>query len=160
MLKKILHTCVIALAFSNLGHAEPGPVFLLVSPEEVAHSQAHMTDEPSAEQPRKRSLPAEKAPRITLLSPDIGSGVATAPMKIRVQFSSSNDAEIVPDTFRAYYGSFRIDITDRLRKHYAINKQEMSAENVNIPSGKHRLRLAISDTQGRRGESDFNFSIP
>ncbi|NDD14113.1 MAG: hypothetical protein EB072_16085 [Betaproteobacteria bacterium] len=63
--------------------------------------------------PTPRSSPQPGAPRIELLSPDVKKPISV-PTKIEVKFSGNPPAEPKPETFKALYGAFKIDITQRL----------------------------------------------
>jgi hypothetical protein len=63
------------------------------------------------------------------------------------------------DSVRATYGWLGIDITRRLLAHATRTANTLSAENVNIPLGRHRVTISVADTAGRVGSRTFQISI-
>jgi hypothetical protein len=124
----------------------------LVSAEEAAAS-ARVGLPPVA-----RSLAAGPGPRIEVEQPSETEALRV-PVAIRLRFVPAPGARVIPDTFRALYGALRLDVTDRLRAHAAIDAAGLRAQAMSLPQGRHRLLLSIADDQGRRGERDFRLRI-
>ena len=112
----------------------------------------------AGELPTSRSIPAPGSPRIELLAPDIKSPIAV-PTRIEVKFSGSAPAEPKPETFKALYGSFRIDITQRLLGVTKVTKEGISVNDAALPSGKHQLVLILTDTLGREAQQVVSFTV-
>ena len=109
--------------------------------------------------PTPRSSPQPGAPRIELLSPDIKKPV-NVPTKIEVKFSGNPPAEPKPETFKALYGAFKIDITQRLLGVAKVTKDGIQVTDASLPSGKHQLLLSLTDTLGRESQQVISFIVP
>ena len=140
---------VLTALFSANVSAEP---LMLVSEAEARASME------AGELPTSRSIPAPGAPRIELLAPDIKSPIAV-PTRIEVKFSGSAPAEPKPETFKALYGSFRIDITQRLLGVTKVTKEGISVNDAALPSGRHQLVLILTDTLGREAQQVVSFTV-
>lgn len=124
----------------------------LVSEDEMRASLA--TPEPMA----ARAVPVPGAPRIELQAPALPAPV-TAPVNIRLAFSPQAPAQINTESFKAYYGRLRIDITQRLLAAAKVTPAGIQVDGAALPKGQHRLNLRIEDTQGRSGERTFEFEV-
>ena len=141
-----------ALFGSTVLHADP---LTLVTLDEVRAESAARLEEP----PRMRAYPMPGAPKIDILQPAIRQTSLQNPIRIELQFSSASDASIDPDSFRAYYGFLRLDLTDRIVKNVPVTQSGLTIDDVEIPSGSHRLFLQISDSKERRTEKEVRFVI-
>ena len=125
---------------------------MLITPEEFrASAQA-----PDLPMPRSTAQPG--APRIELLWPDLNKPVA-APTNIELRFSGSAPAEPRPESFKAMYGAFRIDITQRLLKVAKVTKDGISVSGADLPAGKHQLTLTLTDTLRRQTQQVLSFVV-
>ena len=145
---KYLSTMVF-LILSTIANAQP---LMLVTEEEVKASME------VGGLPTPRSIPTPGAPRIELVSPDIKKAV-TMPTKIEVKFSGNAPAEPKPETFKALYGAFKIDITQRLIGLAKVTKDGISVSDAALPSGKHQLLLSLTDTLGRESQQVVSFTV-
>ena len=109
--------------------------------------------------PTPRSSPQPGAPRIELLSPDVKKPISV-PTKIEVKFSGNPPAEPKPETFKALYGAFKIDITQRLLGVAKVTKEGIQVTDASLPSGKHQLLLSLTDTLGRESQQVISFIVP
>ena len=125
---------------------------LLVTPEEAQASMA------AGELPTPRNAPQPGAPKIELLSPDIRKPFS-APANIELRFSGNSPAEPQPESFKALYSTFRIDITQRLLKYAKVTKDGISVSNADLPAGKHQLTLTLTDTLGRQTQQVVSFVV-
>ena len=146
---KYLSTMVF-LILSTIANAQP---LMLVTEAEVKASME------VGGLPTPRSMPTPGAPRIELVSPDIKKPV-NVPTKIEVKFSGSAPAEPKPETFKALYGAFKIDITQRLLGVAKVTKDGISVAEAALPSGKHQLILLLTDSLGRETQQMVSFSVP
>jgi hypothetical protein len=137
------------LVFSTFAYAQP---VMLVTEAEVKASME------AGGLPTARSMPAPGAPRIELVSPDIKKAV-TMPTKIEVKFSGNAPAEPKPETFKALYGAFKIDITQRLLGVAKVTKDGINVSDATLPSGKHQLVLMLTDTLGRETQQVVSFTV-
>lgn len=62
-------------------------------------------------------------------------------------------------TFSATYGWLGLDITQRLLEHGVATPNGLSAANVELPAGDHRVTLSIADTAGKTASRTFRFSV-
>ncbi len=125
---------------------------MLITPEEASASQA------AGGLITPRSSPQPGAPQISLVSPDVSKPVG-APTPIELRFLVTPPAEVRPETFRALYGAFRIDITQRLLGVAKVTKDGISVGEAVLPSGRHQLALMITDSLGRETQSVVSFSV-
>jgi hypothetical protein len=108
--------------------------------------------------PTPRSSPQPGAPRIELLSPDVKKPISV-PTKIEVKFSGNPPAEPKPETFKALYGAFKIDITQRLLGVAKVTKEGIQVTDASLPSGKHQLLLSLTDSLGREAQQVVSFTV-
>jgi hypothetical protein len=83
----------------------------------------------------------------------------TAPLDIRLRFVPSPGARIDPASFRAYYGLFRLDITQRILQNARLTDAGLIASGAKIPAGSHRIQVQIADTAGLVSQHQFSFVI-
>jgi hypothetical protein len=133
----------------TLVYADP---IMLVSDEEVRISNINK----STIQPKAVSVPG--APSIEVLSPQLGNNI-NSPTQIDVKFAPKNPAIIKPETFRALYGSFQIDITKRLLNVAQVSTQGIHVTEANLPKGSHKITMSVEDTEGRVGFKSIEFDI-
>jgi hypothetical protein len=76
-----------------------------------------------------------------------------------VRFRAGANHAIDMRTFNATYGRLGINITSRLLEHAATTPDGLSAENVELPTGNHRVTLSIADTSGKTASRTFRFSV-
>jgi len=104
-----------------------------------------------------QSIQPIRVPIIEVLEPDLTKQPITAPVRLRIRFQAPPGASIDVASFRATYGWF--DITSQLIGHAKIDASGISADEAEIPSGKYRITLQVSDNKGRVGTQAFNFQI-
>ena len=124
----------------------------LVSEQEAAESRA------APERFTAKAIPAPDAPRIRVVAPNVSNPVAS-PTQIQVQFQPTSPALIRPETFRVLYGSFRIDITDRITASSKVTAQGIDVSEAKLPKGSHKLFIEIQDSAGRTGQSPLQFVV-
>jgi hypothetical protein len=122
----------------------------LVTPQEGARDKAapHLPGPPDLPPP----------PEILLLRPDISQPIRN-PVSIKAQFRAGPHTTINMGSCKATYGWLGIDITDRLLAHATKTPNALSAENVKIPLGSHKITISIADMSGKRGSRTFQFSV-
>ncbi len=62
-------------------------------------------------------------------------------------------------TFDATYGRLGINITRRLLDLAVAKPNGLAADNVELPTGSHRVTMSIGDTSGKSASRTFNFSV-
>jgi hypothetical protein len=106
------------------------------------------------------SIPlAGDEPAIEVVRPAIKDGKVATPVGIEVRFKPVAGKSIDPATFKLYYGAFKLDVTDRLLKTAKVTANGFSIDNVDIPSGSHRLVMKVSDDAGTVGFKEIKFSV-
>jgi hypothetical protein len=133
---------------------------MLVSEEEVRTSAGGMPPVKEGEEPElvPRSAPDLSSPRIEIMQPDIKSAVAS-PTRVQLVFHPVAPATIQPATFRALYGTFRIDITKRLLQYAKVTAAGINVDEAAMPAGSHRIFLEVQDSAGRTGSQLLSFTI-
>jgi hypothetical protein len=142
---------LIALGFALMTFPTIGQTpWQLITPEEEAR------DEAAPHAPAPPDLPPP--PTIRLLRPDISRPVQN-PLTIEVQFDAGPGGAIDMRSFNATYGWLGINITGRLLEHAVMTPNGISAENVELPPGDHRVTLSIADMSGRSASQTIRFSV-
>ena len=128
---------------------------VLVTDAEVAREASHAA---TASDPVARAAPAPGAPQIEVRSPARLEGLK-APFPIHVEFRAREGAEVLPSTFRVYYGLLKLDITERVLQRARVDKSGVLIEEAAIPAGSHRLLLQIKDSLDRVGETSLSLQV-
>lgn len=124
----------------------------LVSEEEMVKSNANKTFF------YPKTVVSPDAPKIELVSPKLDSTVSS-PTQIQLKFLPKTPATTKPETFRILYGTFQIDITERLLKVATVTPQGINVPEAKLPNGKHKLVLNVQDSDGRMGSRLIEFEI-
>jgi hypothetical protein len=132
-------------------HVFAQPLFLVTEEEMVASNANKNFFYP-------KSTISPDAPKIELITPKLDTAIAS-PTQIQLRFLPKTPATTKPDTFRVLYGTFQIDITDRLMKVATVTAQGITVPEAKLPSGKHKLVLNIQDSDGRVGSRLIEFEI-
>jgi hypothetical protein len=122
----------------------------LITPDEDASDRA------APHVPGPADLPAP--PEIELLRPDISTPIKN-PVTIEAHFRAGPGASINMGSFKAVYGWLGLNITSRLLEHASKTPNGLVAENVDIPSGDHKVTLSIADSNGKTASRTFQFSV-
>lgn len=105
-----------------------------------------------------RAVPVPDAPRINLLAPRLDAPVGS-PTAIHLKFEAADKASIRPETFKVYYGAFKLDITGRITAAAKVTADGIEVGEARLPKGSHRLTVAVEDSQGRVGERNVSFVV-
>lgn len=147
--KKWFAIAAVGFALRAVPCAAQSP-WALVTPQEDARDRAA---------PRVPAPPdTPPPPRIDVVRPDFSRPLQN-PVTIEVRFSAGPGRAIAMQSFRATYGWLGINITNRLLQHAVKGPDSLSAANVNLPTGSHRITLSIADNVGKRGSRTFQFSV-
>jgi hypothetical protein len=104
--------------------------------------------------------PRALMPQIDILKPDaVADMKVKAPFAISVLFKGQSDAPIDPSTFKVLYGSFKIDITNRITKFVKVTKDGFALESAQIPAGKHRMTMQVMDEKQRVAERELRVEV-
>jgi hypothetical protein len=100
-----------------------------------------------------------QGPSIAVLDAEALSQPVKNPFSIEILMQSQRDAELNFASFKAFYGAFKIDITERLLKEASKTLTGLKLANLQIPSGRHKILLRVSDTKGRTAEKEIAFKV-
>ncbi|MEO0314087.1 MAG: hypothetical protein RI928_543 [Pseudomonadota bacterium] len=132
----------------------PASAIELVTAEEASRSQQAP---PVVE--AHSSAPDPLAPMIAVVDPQKIDKALKNPFRMEIDFKTQAGAQLDFSTFKAYYGAFKVDITDRLLKEATRTASGLRLSNVNVPSGSHKIVLRIKDDQNRMGERELYFKV-
>ena len=120
----------------------------LITPEEAARAR------PVAGELKELAAAREGPGPLIVVKNPRGLKTVRSPVDIFVAFEPGKSGQ-PPDMNTlsvALVGFIDIDITDRLREY--INGSNLEVEKANLPTGIHRLRMAIKDVEGNPNERD------
>jgi len=126
----------------------------IVTNEEAMASQNAVVLSPVDSTP-----PNPLAPLISVSSPETLDIPVKNPFNIEVIMKAQKDSQLNFSSFKALYGAFRVDITERLLKEAAKTLNGLKLTNLEVPSGKHKIVLRISDNQGRIAEKELIIKV-
>jgi len=145
-----------ALIFLNLASILQAEPIMLVSDEEVKAS--HQNKSFIQSKAASAAASVSDAPKIELINPQLGSNI-NSPTPIELKFNPKSPAIIKPESFKALYGSFQIDITKRLLNVAQVTQQGIQVTEANLPKGHHKITMNIEDSEGRIGSKTMEFEI-
>ena len=105
-----------------------------------------------------RVVPPLDAPVIDVITPKLDGSIAS-PTPILLKFVPKAPANVKPDSFKAYYGTFQIDITNRLLGVAQVTAQGINLKEAALPKGSHKITLNVQDSEGRVGSKIIEFEI-
>lgn len=105
-----------------------------------------------------RAVRTPDAPQIEIVAPDITAAVSS-PTRVQLRFRTVSPSTAKPESLKALYGAFRVDITSRLLKLAKLTPEGLVVEAVALPSGSHRIFLEIEDTDGRVGTQLLSVTV-
>ena len=147
---RFISVCIVALGVVNVQNV---CAVELVTPEEARSSQlAAMLD-------AELTAPDPLAPSIQLIDPDGLDRPLKNPFKMEVLFKPQQGAMLDFSSFKAFYGTFKIDITDRLLKEAVKTSSSIRLANVDVPSGRHKLLISIKDNLGHTAAKEIAFKV-
>ena len=104
-----------------------------------------------------KAAPVKDAPTILLLSPKLPGNVSS-PTPIELKFQAVA-ASVKPETFKAFYGAFEIDITKKLLGLAKVTDVGIYVPEAALPKGKHKILLVVEDSAGRSGGRLIEFEV-
>jgi hypothetical protein len=125
---------------------------LLVTHEEMRQSNAADTGLSS------KAVQMIGAPVIELVMPKL-PGEVGSPTPIELRFIATPPSTIRPETFKALYGTFGLDITSRITGSTQVTSSGISVKEASLPKGKHRIQLLLEDSEGRMGSRWMEFQV-
>jgi hypothetical protein len=142
--------CILALV---MGFLQNVCAVELVTPDEARSSkQAAMLE-------AELTVPDPLAPSIQLVDPDGLDKPLKNPFKMEVLFKPQQGAMLDFSSFKAFYGTFKIDITDRLLKEAVKTSSGIRLANVDVPTGRHKLLISIKDNLGHTAAKEIAFRV-
>jgi hypothetical protein len=127
------------------------PIYL-VTEDEVLRSNGNKS------QFLPKLAPVPGAPNIDLVTPKL-DGLVQSPTPIKLKFQAKPPSAIKPETFKIFYGSFQIDVTERLLGSVKVEPAGFNVDDVALPKGAHKLTLNIQDSDGRIGQRVYEFEV-
>jgi hypothetical protein len=100
-----------------------------------------------------------QGPTIAVVDAEALAQPVRNPFSIEIWMQAQRDAELNFASFKAFYGAFKVDITERLLKEASKTVTGLKLSNLHIPSGRHRILLRVSDTKGRTAEKEIAFKV-
>ncbi|MBI1892314.1 MAG: hypothetical protein HYS18_16845 [Burkholderiales bacterium] len=147
------------VAFALTAHtASAREIIQLVSDAEYAQEKQFAAKMPRTRQLLPQVTVVPGAPLIDLKKPQI-QDTLKAPFPIQLVFKPTDDAEVVPDSFKVLYGFLKLDITDRVVQNAKVTKEGLFVDQANIPAGTHKLLLQIRDSKNRKAEVVVSFNV-
>jgi len=104
-----------------------------------------------------KAVPAKDAPLIEIVAPKIPGNVSS-PTSIELKFQAFA-SNVKPETFKALYGSFQIDITKKLLNVAKVTDAGIFVPQASLPKGKHKILLVVEDSAGREGFRLIEFEV-
>jgi hypothetical protein len=98
------------------------------------------------------------APKIELMAPKLDVSISS-PTPIQLKFLAKSPATVKTDSFKVFYGTFQIDITNRIMKVAQITANGIDVKEASLPRGNHKLTLNIQDSEGRLASRVVEFEI-
>lgn len=147
---RFISACIIALGLVNMQNV---CAVELVTPDEARSSQL------AAMLEAELTAPNPLAPTIQLVDPDVLDKPLKNPFKMELLFKTQQGALLDFSSFKAFYGTFKIDITDRLLKEAVKTTSSIRLANVNVPSGRHKLLISIKDNLGHTAAKEIAFRV-
>ena len=149
-LSRLSAACV---ALLMVGFSMPATAFVLITQEE-----ARLYAVPAGSLLAPMSVPTNALPAIEVVNPQIMAVAGPSPVSIELVFKTQ-DATVDMSSFRALYGSLKLNITDRIMEKARLTASGLRIENAEIPSGTHRLMLSIADSKGRRTDRELRLQV-
>ena len=147
-LQSLLFGCA---TFAALGEAWSGE---LIMADEALASQAVVGMLLAEDTPAN-----PQGPVIAVVDADALAQPVKNPFTIEILMQAQRDAELNLASFKAFYGAFKIDITERLLKEASKTLTGLKLANLQIPSGRHKILLRVSDSKGRTAEKEIAFKV-
>jgi len=78
---------------------------------------------------------------------------------LRLAFMSDGATRVSRDSIRIRYGRMRIDITERVLDFIEITEDSIAVDDSILPTGSHRIRIELTDSQQRRTVVKLRLSV-
>lgn len=144
------------LVIAALGLALPTLPCIAQTPWDLVTGKENARDRVAPHTPAPQDMPPP--PRIDVVTPDLSRPLQN-PVSIDVHFTPGPGRAIDMQSFQASYGWLGMNVTNRLLRHAVVGPNSLSASNVDLPAGDHRITLSIADNAGKRASRTFRFSV-
>lgn len=132
--------------------------FDAVTADEAAQA-ALATQRPASVPSITRGASGRVGPTIRVLAPPDPSTPQHPPLHLELAFVAASGRQIVPASFRVFYGPIRVDLTERLRRHATISAGGVVVDQAMMPEGLHRLYVQIADDRGAVSEHEIQIRV-
>ena len=105
------------------------------------------------------TAPDPLAPVISFADSGAPDKPLKSPFTMEIFFKTQPGTALDFSSFKAFYGTFKIDITERLLKGATKTMAGLKLANVEVPIGRHKILLRINDSQGRTAEKELAFEV-
>ncbi len=105
-----------------------------------------------------KSAPPKDAPLIEVEAPTLNAAISS-PTPIKLRFQATAPSSVKPDSFKLLYGSWGIDITNRISGKSKVTEDGIEVAKAELPRGHHKLTISIEDTSGRVGYKVLAFEV-
>ena len=105
-----------------------------------------------------KSVPVKDAPKVELTVPKLSVPVSS-PTVIEVKFHPTDPSIVKPESVKVVYGSFGIDITNRILSLTKVTETGVFVQEARVPKGKHKLQMIVEDSSGTKGNSAVEFEV-
>lgn len=126
---------------------------------ELVTSQEARDSQNAAMLEMELATPDVLAPQIQILEPQALDKPLKNPFKMEVFFKPQPGALLDFSSFKAFYGTFKLDITDRLMKEAVKTASSIRLANVDVPSGRHKIFISIKDNLGHTAAKEIVFKV-
>lgn len=149
--------CVIGImAVGALAENRNVPAGWLITPEEAAMAPAPETSPLGGGLIDAGRDEISAGPLIEILKPADG-GQVPSPLEVAVRFVPRLEPVDVASLKVSIVKFITIDITDRIRPY--ATAEGIQLKEAKIPSGKHRVRIALSDTAGGTSVKELSLEV-
>jgi len=95
-----------------------------------------------------------RGPGVKLATPESVSGI----FHLKIEFAPRGGSKIEPASVKVEYlrGS-GVDLTARLKA--SIKPEGIDVAEVQVPAGEHAFRVAVRDSEGREGRTEFKLTV-
>ena len=133
--------------------------FALLTETEHEMFERHPAADGDAAISRNLKLTVNDGPSILVASP---SGFQLkSPVNFDVRIKPKNGVPVVMSTFKVEYrlGLIWANITGRLLGHGSVIGTQLKANGAELPNGKHKVRITVSDADGRKTRVEVSFAV-
>lgn len=154
----VVAVAVLVLVMLTLAQSQI-ETFALLTETELEMFERHSTTDDAAAKTRNLKLAINDGPSILVASP---SGFQLkSPVNFDVRIKPKDGVPVVMSTLKVEYrlGLIWANITGRLLGHGSVIGTQLKANGAELPNGKHKVRLTVSDADGRKTRVEVSFAV-